>query len=1372
MNPPIHKPDEADADLLKGSSREAVDKIKAQPIPAESLNRSVERAKALNVASPYWARRRSILALAGIAAALLVGLLLLPNMGLERRNKEQAFELMTKSAGGGGDPSDVTDGTSNRVNTDAEDDSGSMFESLGKSRSPAPAIPNKFVEQDNLESQGRPNGSMGKDARKFTAEGLPELGAIVISSSNGGKGSGTGSGQGAGVSSGEGQDGKGLQRNQSFIDPIRGNGQPPGFPGGGLGLGGGGRPPGMGGMGGTGLNGGLGGLGGSPSGPLDQTGRTGFPGQNRGEDDNESRLRQPKSTTSIFRGTKDGESESAPRFADTYKSSSEQRDKDKKGLDGQQIGIITAPVEPELKKKLKEAEKSKAREDKFELGEAAIDQKLSRTDKGKDKNGKEGANETGASAKKPQVYRRRAARPAFARVYVGDQTSLELVSLQVTTTIEGPRARTVVDHIFRNPHDRQLEGTFEYPLPAGASPSYFAMFLGQTRETVPPRFNPKGQPESLPRASRFGQEFFSASPTQLVKSVSAADWGVLQEAHIVNKQKGLETYEEIVRGRIDPALLEYVGGNTFSGRVFPIPPKGYNRVLIAYEELLPASGDQVVYRYTLPDCPLTELEFHLQASPAECKDAHLSPKDASLEKSESRLLYSKTWKGEGPGGDVVFAFTPAQAQVQAISGRQTENSPLYLYARIKPELKVAKDKPFADRALFLLDTSLSEHPDRFAVNMMLLKKILESDKDLKHFNILTFNVGTAWVEPKGWLDNTPPGRETALARLDGLVLEGATDFNTALQQLAQPPAGEGLGDSKSPADVFVLSDGQITWGEHEVGPLVARFEQRCSFPTRFHCYRTGLGADNMELYEALTRRGGGIFNCFNEADLAQAALAHRSQCLKVDSVRFSGAVQASDVLVAGRQAAVYPGGNLIVAAKMAKAGTTTAVVEGTFQGQKWVQEYPVEITAYSDLAPRGWGEIAIASLLALNDPKLDGLVTAYCQQFSIGSRVASFLVLENEADYKRFNLEDERGKTHAGDLGTFLDNAWRGLAQAISSRAAFAQFLDRIDPRVNLRHGPNGAYVTKLLDLLKDDDYELPVTSVTGRLLHKSEVPAAYLAKRDVDLREAGTYLTEARRRADGGDASGAVRALSSVIELYPARGDALRLVGYRLLDLKLPVLAANLFRQVQAQRPFEPHSYRDMARSLEDSGRYGLAALQYEIVLAGTWHNRFHESLKLVVQEEYARMMRDAIAKKAVGPDLANHFGERLEKMDPAKMQADLRVTISWNTDNTDVDLWVIEPSGEKCFYQNRNTKAGGGLTEDQTQGYGPERYQIKNAQRGLYRVIVHYFRPNPNLLAGETHVNVVITEHAGTPQERTERKTVILRRHNEEAEVGQIEF
>jgi hypothetical protein len=267
-------------------------------------------------------------------------------------------------------------------------------------------------------------------------------------------------------------------------------------------------------------------------------------------------------------------------------------------------------------------------------------------------------------------------------------------------------------------------------------------------------------------------------------------------------------------------------------------------------------------------------------------------------------------------------------------------------------------------------------------------------------------------------------------------------------------------------------------------------------------------------------------------------------------------------------------------------------------------------------------------------------------------------------------------------------------------------------------------------------------------------------------------FLKEARRRADGGDVSGAVRALSSVIEEYPTRGDALRLVGYRLLDFKEAGHAVRLFRQVQRQRPFEPHSYGDLARSLAESGRYGLAAVQYEVLLAGSWHNRFHESLKLVAKEEYVRMMQEAVRRKAVSKAVADLFGERLEKLATEKARSDLRVTISWNTDATDVDLWVIEPDGTKCYYQNTRTSSGGELSQDQTQGYGPERYQIANARKGEYTVIVHYYGLNPNLLAGETHVNVVVTRYAGSPEEKVERYTVILKKHDQAVEVCRVKF
>src|SRR5262249_8721902 len=157
---------------------------------------------------------------------------------------------------------------------------------------------------------------------------------------------------------------------------------------------------------------------------------------------------------------------------------------------------------------------------------------------------------------------------------------------------------------------------------------------------------------------------------------------------------------------------------------------------------------------------------------------------------------------------------------------------------------------------------------------------------------------------------------------------------------------------------FLLSDGNLTWGDTDAGSLVARFERKCPFRCRFHCYRTGLGAENLELFEALTRQGGGVFSCYAEADIPAAGQAHRHECFRVERVRFAAGPEASDVLIAGRKAAVYPGGELIVAAKLARPGKATVVVEGTFRGKKLTQEFAVEASGDGELAPRGWAEVA------------------------------------------------------------------------------------------------------------------------------------------------------------------------------------------------------------------------------------------------------------------------------------------------------------------------------------------------------------------------------------------------------------------------------
>ena len=59
--------------------------------------------------------------------------------------------------------------------------------------------------------------------------------------------------------------------------------------------------------------------------------------------------------------------------------------------------------------------------------------------------------------------------------------------------------------------------------------------------------------------------------------------------------------------------------------------------------------------------------------------------------------------------------------------------------------------------------------------------------------------------------------------------------------------------------------------------------------------------------------------------------------------------------------------------------------------------------------------------------------------------------------------------------------------------------------------------------------------------------------------------------------------------------------------------------------------------------------------------------------------------------------------------VDVDLRVVMGWDRDLTDVDLIIVEPSGEECYSYNNHTAIGGMLSRDFTHGYGPEEYLVR---------------------------------------------------------------
>lgn len=120
-----------------------------------------------------------------------------------------------------------------------------------------------------------------------------------------------------------------------------------------------------------------------------------------------------------------------------------------------------------------------------------------------------------------------------------------------------------------------------------------------------------------------------------------------------------------------------------------------------------------------------------------------------------------------------------------------------------------------------------------------------------------------------------------------------------------------------------------------------------------------------------------------------------------------------------------------------------------------------------------------------------------------------------------------------------------------------------------------------------------------------------------------------------------------------------------------------------------------------------------YQTPLEGYWNN-------LNVFENPETTLEDVLVE-IEDKDLLNN-PEDLDDLPDS--QGVIHIAMSWNSQGTDIDLWVTDPRGEKIYYENPNSNSGGYLDLDDTDGLGPENiYWRSGAPDGVYKVAVHYF-------------------------------------------------
>ncbi len=261
---------------------------------------------------------------------------------------------------------------------------------------------------------------------------------------------------------------------------------------------------------------------------------------------------------------------------------------------------------------------------------------------------------------------------------------------------------------------------------------------------------------------------------------------------------------------------------------------------------------------------------------------------------------------------------------------------------------------------------------------------------------------------------------------------------------------------------------------------------------------------------------------------------------------------------------------------------------------------------------------------------------------------------------------------------------------------------------------------------------------------------AAYAEQRRQYASTPGFYLDCADFFEQAGKRAMAVRVLSNLLEMEMENRSLMRAAAYKLRYMGEVGKAIILFARVKELFSEELQSYRDLALALADAGRWQEAADTMRQVLEHPMDERFF-GMEQIAAVELARIVtRAQQAGKPVKLD-----GVDATWLKP--IEADLRVVINWDTDMSDMDLWVIDPRNERCYYGHTLTRTGGRISRDVTAGYGPEEFLIRKALPGDYKVKAHYYGTSSmKMLAPVTLYAEVYTDY-GRPNEK--RQTLVFR-------------
>ncbi len=374
---------------------------------------------------------------------------------------------------------------------------------------------------------------------------------------------------------------------------------------------------------------------------------------------------------------------------------------------------------------------------------------------------------------------------------------LAMVNHRVSITMEDQVAITKVEQTFRNHTDRQLEATYVFPVPKGASVNKFTMWVNGTEV----------------------------------------------RGEMIEADKARQIYTQIVQRTQDPGLLEYMGNNLLRMRVFPIPPKSDQKVAMSYTSVASQDAGLVEYVYPLKTdgkATSTLEDFSIQAT---IKSQHpienvYSPTHAiSLTRPNDREVNVKFERNQGlldKDFQLFYATGNKEIGFTTLTQRPISSEKGFFLLLISPRLEMSRDQFMARDMVLVLDTSGSMRGPKMDQARRALKYCLDNLDARDRFGLINFAT-TVSKYRDGLVEMNKEQLDHAKKWVDNLEATGGTAINDALAAaLEMRPS-----DSGRTFTIVFFTDGQPTIGETNIEKITKNALAKNSANTRIFTFGVG-----------------------------------------------------------------------------------------------------------------------------------------------------------------------------------------------------------------------------------------------------------------------------------------------------------------------------------------------------------------------------------------------------------------------------------------------------------------------------------------------------------------------------------------------------